>query len=314
MIPRARRAHLRDLLELIAQQRPSAPEPGGLGPAREEAVRLVPPASLTFPAADIAGIRAEPATDGHAERWRIEFAGFGLYGPSSPLPASFTEDLFDNGRDGEAERCARLRAFYDIFNHRLISLLVRALRVHRPLAPAAGRVRRRVAGSGPDADAAAPSGIDHVPLLAGLLSRRPMSAAALESALAAWLPGCAVRVEPLIATWADLPPSERARIGAPLGGALGARVRSCATAFRIRLTATSPEALADLLPGGAGHARALALAGEANPNRLDVLIRIAVAPGAIPPTTLGSTARLGRTTRLVGPDRGHLIDLPPHRP
>ena len=294
---RAQHAGVHDLLRLVAMARPAAPEPGGLGPAADEAVRLRPTLSLAFPTADVAAV-AE--ADG---RLRIDLAVAGLYGPSSPLPTYLTEALIDSGRSGHAEAVARVRGFLDVFNHRLLSLLARALAKHRPLSPAMARVRAAAMGvTGPAQD-------DRLPMLAAAFVRRPVSAAMLEQAMAAWLPGIPVRVETNLPTWTDLPPTARARLGAPLGGALGTRMRTCATGLRIHLGPVDAPTLRDLLPGGDGHARASQVMRACDRGLLDARLLIAVAPDALAPARLGAGASLGRDARLAGRDHGHRIEL-----
>ena len=50
----------------------------------------------------------------------------GLYGPSSPLPNHYTEDVLWASADEDAAR-----SFLDLFNHRLISLVFRAWEKYR---------------------------------------------------------------------------------------------------------------------------------------------------------------------------------------
>src|SRR5919108_3991821 len=80
---------------------------GGTG-----AVRVRPELSLAFPAADIAGIEKR------GEGYLVTARFLGLYGPASPLPTFYTEELLD---EAAADACAT-REFLDIVNHRLYNL------------------------------------------------------------------------------------------------------------------------------------------------------------------------------------------------
>ena len=63
---------------------------------------------FSFGATDVDGITIDDEG-----RYCVRSRFFGLYGTQSPLPAHYTERLLYEDPDG------RLRAFLDIFNHRL---------------------------------------------------------------------------------------------------------------------------------------------------------------------------------------------------
>lgn len=75
-------------------------------------VRFRPALSLAFPAADVAGIETTGA------QYRVEATFLGLYGPASPLPTFYTEELIS---EAGAELTAS-RHFLDLLNQRLFTL------------------------------------------------------------------------------------------------------------------------------------------------------------------------------------------------
>jgi type VI secretion system protein ImpH len=91
--------------------------PGMAGSSALEPLRFRPHASMAFPSSDVTSIAM---LSGKAEnpKFRMDVNFMGLYGPSSPLPAFYTEEIIDGSRD-ETTR----RDFLDMFHHRAISFL-----------------------------------------------------------------------------------------------------------------------------------------------------------------------------------------------
>ncbi len=78
----------------------------------QERVRIRPELSLAFPAADVAKVERD------GDNQKITATFLGLYGPASPLPAFFTEDLMDEASGDESV----FRDFLDIIHQRLYHL------------------------------------------------------------------------------------------------------------------------------------------------------------------------------------------------
>jgi len=222
---------------------------GHQGPASDERVRLRPSIRLSFPASDIESIELLPT-----EVVQLTTTFFGLYGVDSPLPSAYAERL---AQISDEDRGVRVRAFLDIFHHRLLSLLYRSWKKYRPV-------------SGPDSGAAEPlyrrlmslAGFESALGLGGefaprlwetrLLVQRPPNADGLESALRRRL-GRTVRVEQLVRRWVAIPPDQRSRLGAAncgLGSTLvaGARVEDC-NKIRLQIDAADYAMFLRLLPG-----------------------------------------------------------------
>jgi len=80
--------------------------------------------SLSFPASDIENIKFWRENDKDFAEVVVNFMG--LYGPSSPLPAFFTERILFADQDDQSTR-----DFLDLFNHRFIDLLQQSWEKYR---------------------------------------------------------------------------------------------------------------------------------------------------------------------------------------
>lgn len=110
------------LLERDASEKPAMGEGSA---AEREPVRFSANVSLAFPASEISDITPGGAPD-LPVRMAVNFMG--LAGSIGPLPAPYTELILERRR----HRDTALKDFLDIFNHRLISLLYRVRKIHRP--------------------------------------------------------------------------------------------------------------------------------------------------------------------------------------
>src|SRR5262249_37798777 len=104
---------------------------GREGPADDEVLRLRPSRSLGFAPADIDVIEKIPGhtANGETTRYQITARFLGLYGTTSPLPVHYSVPI------AQAEQgYHRVRAFLDVFHHRLLSLFYRAWARHHYIA------------------------------------------------------------------------------------------------------------------------------------------------------------------------------------
>ncbi len=225
--------------------------------ARHENLRVRPKLGLDFPESDIDRIEVLPQGG-----YRISANFFGLYGVASPLPAYYTEDLFEEERE---DRHA-VREFLDIVHYAVYPLLFDAWSKYR--------LEQRVVEDG-DTDLLgrlyAFVGLDDADLradllpgsalllrYAGLLNQRPRSALGLRTLLADAYGEAKVDVGCCVADTVPIPDNQRCRLGVQghcLGveAWLGCEIDDCSN--RIRITFKDvPEALFHhLLPGAAGH-------------------------------------------------------------
>ena len=90
-------------------------------PPATEAIRFSVNQSLSFPAADIESIVDTINTTGE-QRWDVDINFMGLTGSSGVLPHHYTETVLQRLKIKDSA----LKEFFDLFNHRTISLFYRA--------------------------------------------------------------------------------------------------------------------------------------------------------------------------------------------
>ncbi len=91
---------------------------------KKHTVRYKANPSLSFPSADIQDIRLWIESDKEFAEVVVNFMG--LFGPSSPLPAFFTERIL-HAEPGDTS----VQDFLDLFNHRILDLLQRVWEKYR---------------------------------------------------------------------------------------------------------------------------------------------------------------------------------------
>ncbi|MGO1077502.1 type VI secretion system baseplate subunit TssG [Inquilinus sp. CA228] len=273
---------------------------GTVGDPADEPVLFRSAPSLGFPAADIAAIR--PA-DGNAT-WpaEMEVNFLGLYGPSSPLPAFWTERIVM-----DAEGAENLRDVLDLFGHGLVGLSYRIWRHHRlhlrfdgRAGDPGSRAVLALAGvlGGPDR----PDDALDLPRLlpvCGLLAQHSRSAEVVRRVVAGYF-GVPVAVEEWLPRMAPIPEDQRFDLGAPeialgTGTVLGEAVPDIAGAVCVALGPLSAEQFAAFLPDGADRRALVALLHLAIREPLECRIDLILAedePGGL---VLGS-GRLGWTS------------------
>jgi type VI secretion system protein ImpH len=235
-----------------------------------EAVRFRALPALHFPATEISRI-AQPSSGGSGKRpaTPVEMTvGFmGLTGPSGVLPPHYTETLI---RETRAKNTA-LRDFFDLFNHRLISLFHRAWEKYR-----LPQVYERTARDGEDpitASLFAMTGFGVASLrkrlafddqlllhYSGHLSHSPPSAVALEALLSDFFER-RVEIEQFQGRWLTLAAEECTSLPADpvmdpgfcqlgVDAVLGARVWDVQSSFRIRMGPLSYRQFTAFMPEG----------------------------------------------------------------
>jgi type VI secretion system protein ImpH len=310
---------------LLERAQSGARRVGGLGPARRETVRLRPESGLGFPSADVSSVEArEPGADG--ARFTLTTPILGLYGVTSPLPCFYSEDILKNERLGDEDQA---RIFFDVLNHRLLSLLYRAwakYRWHFTFAadggdPISGYLMAWLGlATQPLRER---SGLPPVRLLryAGLAGQRPRSARALAGIVSDYFDGVATRVEQCVARWVGIPAQDRSRLGvsnSTLGRdmVIGQTILDRSGKCRLEMGPMGYEPFQKLRPGGESHAEACALARLLLPDTLDFDFRLILEREAVPParlTTGEGASQLGIVSWLVtGPaDEDKAVEFAP---
>ena len=221
-IPNATRFQLFQLVHLLERMGGDAEPVGHSSSPDREVVRFRGRLSFAFPSRDVESL--ETVEDGAGGLLsRVTAACFGLYGVDTPLPNHYTEAMLQEdreGSDGEA-----LRDFYDIFNHRLFSLLYRAWKKHRYYTlfdgsgddEMSGRLIA-LAGFGTSGlpERAGKPGLWNAVRMArygGLATQRPRSAMMMRSILLDFFPETQIRVRQCMLRGVRIPPTARLRLG-----------------------------------------------------------------------------------------------------
>jgi type VI secretion system protein ImpH len=226
------------ILERLAPERKPV---GRGGPPLAEVVRFRAHLSLTFPPSAIYDLQG-PSESLPLPAMVVSFMG--LTGPSGVMPRHYTELLLKLARDAKGPEKNSLRDWFDLFNHRAISLFYRAWEKYRfyiayergeykrgdqldpftrclfsfiGLGEVPLRNRLRIVTGKPD-DEQTPqrtlAQINDLALLhySGFLSHRPRCALNLEAMLEDYfqLP---IRIQQFQGQWLVLDPSNRSRMG-----------------------------------------------------------------------------------------------------
>lgn len=243
---------------LLHRAHPQAVGLGHQGPPRAELVRLQPSVSLAFPPGEIEKFVPGDEEGGSLHRLVITFMG--LYGLHSPLPNFYSESVLHRSDDEENHA---VRAFLDIFNHRLLSLFYRGLIKYRGhlLFENEGADEfswRLYALSGlATAGTVQATGLSGPRLLryAGLFSQRPHSAASVAAIIATYLGGLPVRIVQCVKRWVYLRDDQQSKLGrgpCRLGddATIGARVSDRTGKFRVVIGPVDFDTYRRFLPGG----------------------------------------------------------------
>jgi type VI secretion system protein ImpH len=215
------------LVALLEQLTAGAVRVGGDGPSAEEAIRFRHDPSLTFSSGDVSQVRLVPRVDewgqaqgGPKHVFEVVTTFLGLTGASSPLPGYMVEEIAQEDPDRPLRR-----QFLDLFHHRLISLLYRALTRYMPEAEAtrAGDdvwTRRVLALAGLDTYERGPSvglSVSQLLRLAPLLATRARTSRTLELALSDVLREdlgeARVTVRQFAGSWVEVDSEQRMMLG-----------------------------------------------------------------------------------------------------
>ncbi len=277
---------------------------GAAGDPERERLRFRSVRSLGFPAQDIAALNRLP---GREDALELRVAFLGLYGPSSPLPPSYTEEIIQRNVDeGAAED------FLDFFNHRLIGFVHVLWRKYRYY------LRYRRGGRDPLSSRVAalfglpPAGrrselLPHVPSLlaqTGLLSLYSRSGSILAGLVADYFKVPA-RIEEFVARKVDIPADQRSRLGVDrtrLGEdlVLSERVDDVTGKFRLHVGPVDFARLTGFLPDAPDHRMLSDLIRLVLREPLEWEMNLSMHPGEAPAWKLGEQ-RLGWTT-WIAPD------------
>jgi type VI secretion system protein ImpH len=310
---------------MLEQARPETVPVGESGPAAQEVVHLRTTSSLAFPTGDLSAVRHR---HGEGPPFEIETPIFGLYGPSSPLPAFYSEDILRRELLGEDDPA---RLFLDILNHRLLALLYRAwskYRWHFTFQPGASdRSSQHFFGliglgtEGLREQVGLPAG--RLLRYAGFLSQRPRGAVFMAGVISDYFEGVPTCVEQCVERWVSVPVEDQNRIGSlnsTLGQDLivGELVHDRTGKCRVALGPMNRAHYDDFLPNGRWYRALGALVRFLLPDPLVYDLRLVIQGGDVPMlrVTVGpDAAQLGWTSWVRhepnSPDEGEIFPAPP---
>lgn len=253
------------------------------GDPSAEVVRLRAHQSLSFPPSSVYELKPGDGAEGDSQP-RMTVTFMGLTGASGVLPRHYTELLLRLEREAKGGEKHALREWFDLFNHRLISLFFRAWEKYRFFVPFARRqgqcgndetfttslwsliglgepaLRGRLRVSAWHADGETERTLAEVDDLAtlryaGILAQRPRTAANLEQLLSDFF-SLPVQVRQFQQQWLLLESPQQTRIG-PLDGncqlgvsaLAGQRVSDVQGLVRLRLGPLTLEQFNEFLPG-----------------------------------------------------------------
>lgn len=291
------------LLERLAPERRPV---GGFGNPCAEAARFSAHPSLVFPASEIQAI--ERGEDGPP---KVAVNFMGLQGPLGLLPYAYSELILERMR----QRDTALADFFDVFNHRIISLFYQAWLKHRfAIARERGELDRvsehlldliglGSAGLQDRQDTADESLLYY----SGLFGLNTRSAAALEQILADYF-GVAVEVQQFVGSWHGLDPANACLVGEESGpseqlgrgAVVGDEIWDQQSRIRLRLGPLSFHEYREFLPDGSAWRELRSLTRFFTRDEFEVEVQFVLRREEVPPCELGddtpAAPRLGWST------------------
>lgn len=247
--------------------------------------------SLGFPAVDVMDLQIEPSNQPI-----ITTTLLGLYGPSSPLPTFYTEELLEEA----AEDGSVTRDFFNLLNQPLYQLYYQAWHKYQLMLRWIEQrdtqlTERLMALVGFSSSSSSMALSDEQLPYAGLFNNLSRSALGLETLLA-HATGCSVTLEPFVACWAELPQAQRLLLGEQanyLGeeSYLGEQILDRGNSCRLHISVSEASVFADLLPNQPRYLTLMRFLRSYLLDPIDVQLWLWPDFGVIAPTLLaGSSA------------------------
>jgi len=254
---------------------------GGFNPPGTEVVRFIANSSLAFPASAVQSLELPEA------------------GPEGVLPLYYTGLLAERTRAGDRAAVD----FFDIFNHRMISLFYLAWEKYRfsvayereGLDPFSHHLMDLIGMGTPKLQNRLPVLDDSLLHYSGLLAQRPRSAVALRNILSDYFE-VPVEVEQFAGGWYPLDQATQTALKGGLGeseqlgfgAVVGDEVWDQTARVRIALGPLSLEQYQDFLPQGSAFAPLRALTNFFSNGEFDFEIQLILDRKEVPPCELGA--------------------------
>ncbi|MBZ5584620.1 MAG: type VI secretion system baseplate subunit TssG [Acidobacteriia bacterium] len=275
-------------VRLVARMLPGRQVVGRFSNPGEECLRFGANPSTAFPASQVQSL--EPA-DSQPMFMRVNFMG--LTGPTGVLPLAYSELVLERIR----ARDYALRDFYDLFNHRSISLFYQAWEKYRFEIPYERGERDRFShhilallGLGtPGLQDRQDVPDDSLLFYSGLLSMHARSASGLRALLADYF-DVPVEIEQFVGVWRPVEIESQCSLGETggyseqlgLGAVVGDEIWDQQSRVRIRFGPLALEQYHDFLPGSEAYRQARALATFYAGGEYDVEIQLILRRDEVP--------------------------------
>jgi type VI secretion system protein ImpH len=279
-------------VRLLQRMRPERSGVGTFQPASREVVRFGANSSFAFPASRIQELQW---TDSSAPFMVVNFMG--LTGPSGVLPLYYTELL----RERIRLKDRTLLNFFDLFNHRMVSLFYQAWEKYRFQVAYERGERDRFSHHLLDLIGLGTPGLvrrqtvsdDSLLFYSGLLSLHTRSASALRSVLIDYF-DVNVELEQFVGAWYPLDQDDQCcfesggsfseQLG--VGAVVGDEVWDHQSGLRITLGPLTLRQYVDFLPHGSAYAPLQALTKFFTGNQLECEIQLVLKREEVPPCEL----------------------------
>ncbi|HMD86987.1 MAG TPA: type VI secretion system baseplate subunit TssG [Terriglobia bacterium] len=282
-------------IRLLERLFPDKSPVGGFNPPSAEVVQFLANSTLAFPASEVQSLEW-PKKD-EAGRMKVNFMG--LTGPEGVLPLYYTSLLAERTRAGD--QCAA--DFFDIFNHRIISLFYLAWEKYRfsiayerkGLDSFSHHLLDLIGMGTPGLQNRLPVPDGSLLYYSGLLAQRPRSAEALRNILGDYFE-VPVEVEQFAGGWYPLDRNtqtaleggfgESEQLG--FGAVVGDEVWDQTARVRVRIGPLSLEQYLDFLPQGSAFEPLRALTHLFSNGEFDFEIQLILDRRDVPPCVLGA--------------------------
>jgi type VI secretion system protein ImpH len=298
-------------LRVLEQSHADRPRLGESRKASDDAVRVTQAPHLSFAPSDVAAVSTND--DGQL---CLEQYGFGLFGPNGALPLHLTELAYERRRQQDD---GAIVDFFNLFQHRLISLFYRAWADSEPAVsldrPDEDRFRTYIgalfglaADSARDADAVP----DYAKLSrTGRFAQQARSADGLEAILTDYF-DLPVEVRSFSGAWLDIPADLHCHLGEQQLGltmTLGGATWQCQHKFEIVLGPVSRADFSNFLPGTPGLAELHALVRFYTNDEWDWQLRLLLRDVDMPGVRLGAAGSQIGWTSWLGAGRAGASDV-----
>jgi type VI secretion system protein ImpH len=281
-------------VRLLERLFPDKSPVGRFHPPSAEVVRFVANSTLVFPASQVQSL--EWPKDG-AGRMKVNFMG--LTGPEGVLPLYYTSLVAERTRSGDRSAAD----FFDIFNHRIISLFYLAWEKYRfsiayereGLDPFSHHLMDLIGLGTPGLQDRLAVLDDSLLYYAGLLAQHPRSAEALRYLLGDYFE-VPVEVEQFAGGWYPLDRNTQTALEGGLseseqlgfGAVVGDEVWDQTARVRIAIGPLSLEQYEDFLPQGSAFEPLRALTDFFSNGEFDFEIQLILDRRDVPPCELGA--------------------------